>query len=70
MVSDGEGERFVLKLHPLIAPVKAAIFPLLKNKPQLVEKAEQLYKKLSKKFMCEYDDNGNIGRKPGRDRSI
>lgn len=70
MVSDGEGERFVLKLHPLIAPVKAAIFPLLKNKPQLVEKAEQLYKKLSKKFMCEYDDNGNIGKRYRRQDEI
>ena len=70
MVSDGEGERFVLKLHPLIAPVKAAIFPLLKNKPQLVEKAEQLYKKLSKNFMCEYDDNGNIGKRYRRQDEI
>lgn len=70
MVSDDEGERFVLKLHPLIAPVKAAIFPLLKNKPQLVEKAEQLYKNLSKKFMCEYDDNGNIGKRYRRQDEI
>ena len=69
-VRGDEGERFVLKLHPLIAPVKAAIFPLLKNKLQLVEKAEQLYKKLSKNFMCEYDDNGNIGKRYRRQDEI
>ncbi len=66
---DGE-VRTVLKLAPRVAPVKVAVFPLLKNKPQLVEKARQIYGELKKHFMCEFDDNGNIGKRYRRQDEI
>jgi len=58
-----ESERVVLKLHPKLAPFKAAVFPLLKNKPDLVEKARTIYKDLKKEFMVAWDDRGNIGKR-------
>ena len=39
-----------------------AVFPLLKNKPELVKKAKEIYNELSKQFACEFDDSGNIGK--------
>lgn len=66
---DGE-VRIVLKLSPKIAPIKVAVFPLLKNKPQLVEKAREVYSELKKHFMCEFDDNGNIGKRYRRQDEI
>jgi glycyl-tRNA synthetase len=62
--------RTVLKLKPELAPVKFAVFPLLKNKPELVEKAREVYKLLSEKYMCEFDDNGNIGKRYRRQDEI
>ncbi len=56
-------ERIVLKLHPKLAPYKAAVFPLLKNKPELVEKARGIYKDLKKDFNVAWDDRGNIGKR-------
>lgn len=53
-------ERIVLKFHPALAPFKAAIFPLTKK---LSEPALELYSKLSKKFMIDYDDAGSIGKR-------
>jgi len=61
--------RVVLRLHPVIAPYKAAILPLQKN-PELVEKAEGLYKALSKKFACTFDVSGAIGRRYRRQDEI
>ncbi|KKR02533.1 MAG: Glycine-tRNA ligase [Candidatus Yanofskybacteria bacterium GW2011_GWA1_39_13] len=58
-----EGERVVLKLHPKLAPYKAAIFPLLKNKPELVEKARGIYRELKIDFNVVWDDRGNIGKR-------
>ncbi|KKQ91760.1 MAG: Glycine-tRNA ligase [Microgenomates group bacterium GW2011_GWC1_39_7b] len=58
-----EGERVFLKLHPSLAPYKAAVFPLLKNKPELVEKARNIYKNLKKEFNVVWDDRGNIGKR-------
>ena len=58
-----DGERIVLKLPPRLAPYKAALFPLLKNKPELVEKARGIYENLRKKFMVAWDDRGNIGKR-------
>ena len=66
----GENERTVLKLDKKLAPIKAAVFPLLKNKPELVEKARDIYKVLSSEFMCEFDDNGNIGKRYRRQDEI
>ena len=52
--------RVVMKFHPAIAPYKVAILPLQKN---INEKALDLYKSLSKKFMCTYDEAGSIGKR-------
>lgn len=63
-------KRTVLKLKPELAPVKYAIFPLLKNKPELVAKAREVYEKLSQTHACEFDDNGNIGKRYRRQDEI
>ena len=63
-------KRTVLKLKEELAPIKYAVFPLLKNKPELVEKAREVYAKLSEKYMCEFDDNGNIGKRYRRQDEI
>ena len=57
-----EKKRVVMKFKRSVAPVKAAIFPLLKNKPELVEKAKKLHENLSDLFNVSYDDTGNIGK--------
>ncbi len=56
-------DRIFLKLPPKLAPYKAAIFPLLANKPVLVEKARGIYNDLRKKFFVAWDDRGNIGKR-------
>jgi len=66
----GEEERIVLKLHPNVAPFKIAVFPLLRNKPQLVAKAKEIYDELKKIYRCEFDDNGNIGKRYRRQDEI
>jgi glycyl-tRNA synthetase len=60
-----EAERIVLKLHPRLAPYKVAVFPLLKNKPELVEKARDVYKMLKENIdgIVIWDDRGNIGKR-------
>ncbi len=58
-----DGDRVVLKLHPRLAPYKAAVFPLLKNKPELVEKAREVYSKLRLNLNLAWDDRGNIGKR-------
>ena len=58
-----EGDRVILKLNPKLAPYKAAIFPLLANKPQLVEKAKVLYDSLKNDMSIAWDDRGNIGKR-------
>lgn len=63
-------ERTVLKLHPSLAPIKVAVFPLLRNRPELVEKAKAVYAQLSEHYMCEFDDNGNIGKRYRRQDEI
>lgn len=55
--------RTILKFSPKVAPFKAAVFPLLANKPELVEKAHNLYMKLKRKFPVYWDDRGNIGKR-------
>ncbi len=63
--------RTYLKLKPALAPVKVAVFPLLKNKPELVEKAREIYKILKKEFgSVVFDDNGNIGKRYRRQDEI
>jgi glycyl-tRNA synthetase len=70
-IEEVNGEsRTVLKLHPSLAPIKAAVFPLLRNKPELVSKAREVYAMLSQELMCEWDDNGNIGKRYRRQDEI
>ncbi len=64
---EGGDIRTVLRLHPAIAPYKAAILPLSKK---LSEKAQDVYEKLSKKFMCDYDEAGSIGKRYRREDEI
>lgn len=60
----GKGDsRIVLKLRPGLAPYKIAVFPLLKNKPELVKKAREIYQALKKDFNCAWDERGNIGKR-------
>lgn len=58
-----ENGRVLLKLHPQLAPYKVAVFPLLANKPELVEKARGIYDTLKKQYMSAWDDRGNIGKR-------
>lgn len=60
---EGDKKRVYLKLPAKLAPYKAAVFPLLRNKPELVAKADEIYKELKKKFMVTWDDRGNIGKR-------
>lgn len=62
--------RTVLKLAPELAPVKVAVFPLLKNKPELVEKARKVYRALAPEVPTEWDDNGNVGKRYRRQDEI
>jgi len=71
-VPDSKGkleERLVMKFHPRLAPVKAAILPLVK-KDGMPEKAESLYRELKKHFKVEYDDGGAVGRRYRRQDEI
>jgi glycyl-tRNA synthetase len=65
-----EEERVVLALAPKLAPIKIAIFPLLKNKPELVDSARQIFADLKNYWRCEFDDNGNIGKRYRRQDEI
>jgi glycyl-tRNA synthetase len=63
--------RVFLKFKPSIAPVKAAVFPLLKNKPELVDKAREIYTELKKEIpQIMWDDNGNVGKRYRRQDEI
>jgi glycyl-tRNA synthetase len=72
-VKDDKGnfeKRTVLRLSPRIAPVKVAVLPLLKNKPELVALAEALHRKLQRKYAVFYDESGAIGRRYRRQDEI
>lgn len=60
---DEERQRTVLRLKPRLAPSLAAVFPLLKNKPELVEKAQSVFDSLAQEFPIAWDDRGNIGKR-------
>ena len=64
---DENDTRVVLHLHPALAPYKVAVLPLSKK---LSEKAKEVYAKLSKKFMCDYDEAGSIGKRYRREDEI
>lgn len=59
---DAEKERIVMRLKPSIAPIKAAIMPLMK-KPELEAVATKLYQDLQKNYKCDYDTAGSIGKR-------
>jgi glycyl-tRNA synthetase len=56
----------VMRLHPRIAPVKVGIFPLLKNKPELVAIARDIHAQLKRHMTCFYDEGGSIGKRYAR----
>jgi glycyl-tRNA synthetase len=67
----GGEKRVYLALHPRIAPMKAMVAPLLKNKPELVAKAREVYAELKKEIpSIAWDDNGNIGKRYRRQDEI
>ena len=61
--------RTVLRLHPFLAPYKAAVLPLQKN-PELIEKADAVYRNLAKKFSVTYDVTASIGKRYRRQDEI
>ncbi|MAG15798.1 glycine--tRNA ligase [Candidatus Woesearchaeota archaeon] len=63
---DKKRENVVLKLHPKLAPIKIAIFPLLSNKKELVKMAKDVYDDLKKEFNCFLDEKGSIGKRYAR----
>ena len=65
-LEDGS-ERIVLKLHPALSPFKAAVFPLTKK---LSEPALEIYNRLLKKYMVDYDESGSIGKRYRRHDEI
>ena len=65
-----ERERTVLRLHPQIAPIKAAVLPLIGKDEAMVSRARALYEKLRADLMVEYDDSGAIGRRYRRQDEI
>jgi glycyl-tRNA synthetase len=69
-IIDGE-TRISLKFSPAVAPVKVAVFPLMKNKPELVESAREIYSMLKKEIpQITWDDNGNVGKRYRRQDEI
>jgi glycyl-tRNA synthetase len=62
--------RIVLAFPAKLAPIKIAVFPLLKNKPELVAKAREIFDVLKLTWRCEFDDNGNIGKRYRRQDEI
>ena len=64
---EGGDSRVVLHLHPALAPYKVAILPLSKK---LSDKANEIYDNLSKKFACDYDEAGSIGKRYRREDEI
>jgi glycyl-tRNA synthetase len=56
----------VMRFHPRIAPKKVAVFPLLKNKPELVAKAREIYESLKRHLAADYDEGGSIGKRYAR----
>jgi glycyl-tRNA synthetase len=58
-----EEKRVILKLNPKIAPYKVAVFPLLANKPDLINKAKEVYHNIKLDLNVVFDDRGNIGKR-------
>jgi len=67
---EGYEARTVLRFAPCIAPIKVAVLPLLKNKPELVAKAREIFGTLSNRWNCFYDQTGAIGRRYRRQDEV
>ncbi len=67
---EGYESRTVMRFHPQMAPVKVAVFPLLKNKPDLVEKARKVFDKVRHNWPSFWDQTGAIGRRYRRQDEI
>jgi len=72
-VPDDKGnveKRTVLRFSPRIAPVKVAVLPLVKNKPELVARAQEIHRRLKRRYAVFYDEGGAIGRRYRRQDEI
>jgi glycyl-tRNA synthetase len=69
-VNDKGEKRVILKLHPSLAPIKAAILPLAKNKPEIVGMAKAIKRSLQPVLRAVYDDTGGIGKLYARQDEI
>ena len=67
---DGYEPRTVMRFHPSVAPVKVAVFPLVKNKPPLLDKAREIFLSLQPRWACAWDVTGAIGRRYRRQDEI
>ena len=67
---EGFEARTVMRFAPRVAPVKVAVFPLLKNKPELVDKSRDIFTALRRNWACFYDQTGAIGRRYRRQDEI
>ena len=65
-----EADRTVLHLHPRLAPFKVAVFPLVRNKPDIVDVATRIEKSLRPSFRTTLDDSGNVGKRYYRQDEI
>ncbi len=63
---DKERENIVLHLHPKLAPIKVAVFPLVSNKEEIVKLAKEVHNELKSEFRCFYDQSGSVGRRYAR----
>lgn len=73
IVPDASGKdssRIVMKLHPVLSPIKCAVLPLLKNKDELTNLAQHIFQDLKFSFNCQYDDKDAIGRRYRRQDAI
>jgi len=59
---DGE-VRVVLGFHPAVAPVKVSVFPLVKNKVEIMALSKRIYEQLQLRYTCDFDTSGAIGRR-------
>lgn len=69
MIPDAKGNpelRVVMKFHPRVAPVKVGVFPLLKNRPELIAKAREVFELLRPQMTVTFDDAGSIGKRYAR----
>ena len=65
-ITDDKGNtetRIVMRFAPRIAPIKVAVFPLLRNKPVLVDKAREVFQLLQPHLTTQWDDRGNVGKR-------